>query len=233
MSVFEHIFTAIPAHATAGKRRAIGTTTSAGLALKEAVANASKRDDLTPKGRAALVATAMKDVGAAFQASRRQHAYHAKKLETQEAAVRTKAIGEPQSTDAEYRSYLRGLNDADRAQKVLGDPRARGAALREPGLSGLNDEFLTKLMDVAIQQNAPTEAAALENAKEAQVSHGAAIEALANELLKTPFIVEPNGNVRNFATPLELENFLTKEIPAPALKQLVGEEVIADHVEAA
>jgi hypothetical protein len=233
MSVFEHIFTAIPAHATAGKHRVIATTTLAGLKLKEAVSAASKRDDLTPKGRAALVATAMKDVGAAFQASRRQHAYHARKLETQEAAVKTKAIGEANSTDAEYRTYLRGLPESERTQKVLSDPNARSAALREPGLSGLNDEFLTKLMDVAIQQNAPTEAAALENAKEAQVSHGAAIKALANELMKTPFIVEPNGNVRNFLTPHELENFLTKEIPAPQIKQIAGEEAIADHVEAA
>jgi hypothetical protein len=233
MTVYATLISRIPPTVTTGKNKVIRSTLAAGLELQGAVASAASRDDLTPKGRAVLLAKGAAAAGAALLRSQRQHAYHAKKLAAQTAALRAKVIGEAKPTDAEWRTYLRSLDSGARTQLILSNPDARAAALREPGLSGATPELLVHAYDIAVQDAAPDEVAAIIAAEEAQEIHNAAIRVLTNEIMKAPFIVDDRGGARTLISPIEFDAWLAKEMPAVHPNAAIVEEAEADAVEEA
>jgi hypothetical protein len=133
----------------------------------------------------------------------------------------------------EWRTVLRNLPLAERAQAVLKSPEARGPALREPALSGVSDEVISHALEIATRENAPKEAAALALAEKAQELHDAAIRMVVHDLMETPFIVSQNGVVRKLNSPQELDQFLEKEVPAPAPVIAAIEEKEVDATEEA
>lgn len=141
-------------------------------------------------GRAELVAKHVKSATAAALAkARRQFAYHATQLDKRRAALRTRAIGEHDALDAERRTVLRDMSDAERTQAVLTDAAFRQAALRGgKGLSGISPEVCERALEIAIRENALEVAAALAVAEEAQSVHQGALRVLERELLTTPFM---------------------------------------------
>lgn len=234
MSVYESLYTRIPAGKAGGQ--AIRGTLARGLELKDAVKTAASRDELNAKGRAALVEKHIKtSAGPALAKARRQLAHYDRAIERKRALVTAKAIGEAKSTDAEWRTYLRSLPTHERIQEVLNNPAARGAALRELGLSGLSGdtfaETVARAMDIAIKENAAIESAALVAAEEVRSLHNAAVTVLTREILETAFITEPSGAVRKLSSPLELEKYLAKEVPAVPPYAVMHEEIEADAVE--
>jgi hypothetical protein len=56
---------------------------------------------------------------------------------------------------------------------------------------------------------------------------------LAYEFAQAPIVVEPNGAVRKFDSPHEMEKFLATHLYPAAPRILMHEEIEADHVEEA
>jgi hypothetical protein len=84
---------------------------------------------------------------------------------------------------------------------------------------------------MAISENAGPEAAALAAAEEAQEVNNAAVKMLAYEIAQAPVVVEPNGAVRRFESPHEMEKFLAAHVHPAAPHIAMREEIEADHVE--
>jgi hypothetical protein len=233
MDAYGTLLSRIPGNAPAGKSKVIRA--ALGLTFKGALAEAAKRDDLTAKGKAGLIEKQLKaTTGPALAKARRQLAYHERAIERQRAAIHAKAIGAHDPLDAERRAVLRGMSTAERVQAVMTDATFRLAALRGgAGLSGLNEEIFSRMTELAIAENAGPEAAALAAAEEAQDLHNAAVKMLAYEIAQAPVVVEPNGAVRNFDSPHEMENFLATHLHPVAPHIVMREEIEADHVEEA
>jgi hypothetical protein len=229
---FTALLTRIPTSTPAGKTRVIRNIAAAGFSLQGVRERIAARDDLTPKGRGQMVAQHIKsETGPALARARRQFEYHERALARQRDALRGKVIGESRTTDAEWRSYLRSLPIAERTQKVFTDPAARAAALREPGLVELPSDVIDRALDIATTETiAPTEAAALARREDEQAVHSAMIRTLVNELMNTKFIVESSGDLRSFVSPVEFDQFMAAEVPAPGIVQIAFEEKEADLI---
>src|SRR5262245_53138255 len=153
MNAYEALLARLPANGPVGKSNIVRVVLAAGTTLQDTTRAIGKRDDLSAKGRAGLHANTLKEAGAKLMKARRQLRYHAEQIEKRREAVKAKAIGEAKATDAEYRTYLRSLPTGERTKLALENASARGAALREPGLSGLSADVVDKLMAAAIQDN--------------------------------------------------------------------------------
>jgi hypothetical protein len=230
-SISETLLSRIPANVRAGRRVVIRNTLAAAGELTDAVRRVASRDELSPKGRAAALVDHVKEAGRSLRRSRRQLDYLKGELAKQDAAIRAKAIGEPQPTDAEYRTYLRSLNPGERHRLVLENKDVRGPALREPALSGLDQDMIEKATAAALREADPQGLADMESEREAITVHDAAARVLSMELQKVPFIVEASGGVRPFASDQERETYLDKNLPTPFPKDIALEEVQADLAE--
>lgn len=224
---FELLSNRIPPSTPAGKAKVIRAALDAGLAFREGMREIATRDDLAPKGKAALAMKHAAKSGAALRKAQRQLAYHEKKIDMQAAKVRAKAIGEPKATDAEYRAYLRSLPIGERIQKALVDPAARAAALREPGLSDINEDTISKILEIASRENAADELAKLTAMQGGQELHDAAVRVLTTEIMGAPFVLD-NGRVRAPVSLHELESFLDANVAAVHQNMALLEEVEAD-----
>jgi hypothetical protein len=209
--VITALFERIPATATNEQRNMIQAAFGVTKQLATGIDAIAKRDDLTPKGRADLIQKEARAAGTAFQKSREQYERHAGTIENMRIAMHKKAIGEPKDTDAERRTMLRAMSLNERISKVNSDPLARAAALREPGLSEIGSDLIEKLTEIAVKENAPTEAQQIAEFEEAQVIHKAALEVAERKLLETPFLVDDNGNPRRPQTMADLSKFLSAE----------------------
>jgi len=187
------------------------------------------RDDLSASGKAAVVAKFARETTApALARARRQLAYHERTLATLRAKIRTKAIGEAQPTDMEWRTYLRTLSAGERNRLVFEDSQARGAALRAPALATLAAEVAEKALAKAIAENAPNESKALAAFEDSQKLHEDALRAVTHEFMSVPLVVTSSGGVRKFDSSVELESFLSNAVPAPHPNALLIEEKEVD-----
>ena len=229
MNAYETLLSRIPAGATAGKRKVIQTVAAKSGEFTDAIRLISGRKDLSAVGRAAAIEKQVQVTGATFRRAQRQHDYHADKIAKGKEAIKKKAIGEAQPNDSEYRTYLRSLDPGKRLQTVLADKEARGAALRAPGLSGLDEDSITRALESAVRENAGAELKAMQVAEEAQGVLTATLQMFQSDLLKAPFILD-GDRPRTPTSPHELESYLDKVLPAPHQNAHIGEEVEIDEI---
>ena len=232
MTVQDALLSRIPAGALGGKNKTIRNALSASLELIGARGEASNRGDLSASGRAALVGKHVTTAsGPALMRARRQVAYDARKIEKMRAAIHAKAIGEPHANDAEWRTYLRSLSANDRAQLILRNADARGAALRAPALSHVEGDMLDTAMAAAIRERCEKDGAHLAIAEKAQEIHQHTVRVLVDEIMATPMVVEANNAVRQFGTQIEMEQYLNKSVSEPTARQIAIEEAESDLIE--
>jgi hypothetical protein len=225
IELFNALKERIPTNASRGRRQVIEAVVAAGLQFSEGRAAIAKRDDLTVKGKAGLYANLVKQAGVAVRKAERQLAHHDKRVADYEAHVRTKAIGPAKDTDAEARQWLRSLPASERRALLLSNGTVRAAALREPTLSGLDDQTLAASLKLAIEANASEDAALLEAAKEIRDLHRMAVNALWSELPKAPMRVDPDGKVRTPSLQ-EVRNFIAENVNEPH-----ANAILQDHAE--
>jgi len=191
--------------APVGRVKAIKKIAAAAEQFHQELQRIGRRDDLSPRGKAQQMVAPTRAAALALMRARRQAEHLRTKAETDQAAARTKARGTPKATDAEWRSYLRSLPPNERLQMVLNNPDARGPALREPGLSGLNPEHIAAAEKIALRDAGaqPNDA----DADELLAVHVAATNLLAGDLMKTA-VLELNGALRSFGSPAALQQFI-------------------------
>lgn len=221
----------VPKNTPSGKAKVIGTTLGDSLELSGFRNEAANNRELTAVGRANqiskhLLAKALP----ALAKARRQVAFGAAKLEKMRLEIRKRAIGEHDPLDHERRDFLRSQSANDRIKSILTNPTLRGAALRAPELVGVGGDGLDRAMQLAIIEKCPAESEALTVMEEAHAIHVQSAEVLQQEILVTPFVVEPNGSVRQLHTPQELQNLLDKSVPQATTKQIALEEAEVDQV---
>lgn len=227
------IFTAlknrIPTGTIPGKARVINKVLGVAEHLATAVKEVSSRDDLSPKGRAPLLQKHVKDFGAALRRAERQLAYHTDKIARGRVNLAEKVVGKAKETDAEWRTMLRGLPLAERTSLAMSDPDARGAVLRAPAaLSGMPKDRVEMLLANAIEQEAPAELAAINVHEESHEVHRVAVNVLRGELMKVPFLLEPNGNLAKPHSAIQLDTFIDADAKQPFPKDLALEEAEVD-----
>jgi hypothetical protein len=226
----------LPAGITAGRKTAIQRTADASKAVKLNIADAATNRNRTAIGNAREVHQPYLKKAALpwLLRAKRDLAYGAKLVANGEAALRTKAAGVVKPTDGIWLDRIWALSPNERAKLVLENPAARGPALREPELAGIDSSVFEHAMRRQIQQYHEREAALLLIAKNSQEVQRLMTNELEKSILATPAVVDPNGAVRPFDNSTELARFTDAELPGQSAKPIsTVEEISFDAVDEA